>query len=81
MIGIHDYTKFIKRGYGRTTDHAVKDVRAGIMTREEALDIINKIDPKRPGTIDYFLKITGMSEDELMEKIKALRDSPSRKLP
>jgi hypothetical protein len=81
MIGVHDYTKFVKRGYGRATDHAVKDVRAGIMTREEAFDIINKIDPKRPGTMDHFLKITGMSEDELIKKIKALRDSASKKLP
>ena len=81
MIGVHDYTKFIKRGYGRTTDHAVRDVRAGIMTREEAIDIINNIDPKRPSTMDHFLKITGMSEDELIEKIKALRDGASKKLP
>jgi hypothetical protein len=81
MIGIHDYTKFIKRGYGRTTDHAVKDIRAGIMTREEALDFINKIDPKRPDAMDHFLKITGMSEDEFIEKIKAVRDGASKKLP
>ena len=81
MVDIHDYTKFIKRGYGRATDHAVRDVRAGIMTREEAFDIINKIDPKRPSTMDHFLKITGMSEDELIEKIKALRDGSSKKLP
>ena len=31
--GIHDYLKFVKFGYGRGTDHACKDIRAGKMTR------------------------------------------------
>ncbi len=29
MAGVHDYTKFLKRGFGRGTDHASADVRAG----------------------------------------------------
>ena len=30
--GIHDYLKYVKFGYGRGTDHACKDIRAGQMT-------------------------------------------------
>lgn len=81
MPGLHDYTKFIKRGFGRATDHAVKDVRAGILTREEGFEIISKIDPKRPDIMDYFLKITGMTEDEVIKKVKALRVGAATRLP
>ena len=33
--GAHDLLKFIKFGYGRASDHAGKDIRAGYMTREQ----------------------------------------------
>jgi hypothetical protein len=36
--GIHDYLKFIKLGYGRASDHASKDIRAGVMTREQGIE-------------------------------------------
>ena len=62
MPGVHDYTKYLKRGYGRATDHASQDVRAGLMTREEAFRLIKKIDPKKPKILKYYLKITGLSE-------------------
>jgi hypothetical protein len=81
MPGLHDYTKFIKRGFGRATDHATRDVRAGLLTREEALAIIAETDPQRPDVMDYFLEQTGMSEDELVEKVKALRQGAAKLLP
>jgi N-acetyl sugar amidotransferase len=81
MPGLHDWTKFIKRGYGRATDHATRDVRAGLMTREEAFELINEIDPKRPGILDYFLEQTGMTEEELINKVKDLRKGAAKKLP
>ena len=33
--GLHDYLKFIKFGYGRTSDHASKDIRANLMDRKK----------------------------------------------
>ena len=41
--GIHDYAKFIKFGYGRATDHASKDIRDGIMSREEGIEVLKRI--------------------------------------
>ena len=35
--GAHDYLKFIKFGYGRCSDHVAKDIRAGLMNREEGI--------------------------------------------
>ncbi len=81
MPGLHDYTKFLKRGFGRATDHAARDVRAGLLTREEAFELVNEFDPKRPGVLDYFLKETGMTEPELVEKLKALRTGKAKELP
>ncbi len=81
MPGLHDYTKFIKRGFGRTTDHAARDVRAGLLTRAEAFELVKKYDTERPEIMDYFLKETGMTEQELIEKVKALREGAAKNLP
>jgi N-acetyl sugar amidotransferase len=64
MAGLHDYTKYLKRGFGRATDHASQDVRAGIITREEGFELAKQHDPVRPDALDYYLEITGLSEDE-----------------
>ena len=64
MAGVHDYAKFLKRGFGRATDHASADVRAGLLTREEAFELAKKYDTERPGALDYYLEITGFTEQE-----------------
>lgn len=67
MAGIHDYTKFLKRGFGRGTDHASADVRCGLLTREEAFELAKKHDTEIPGALDYYLNITGLTENEFNE--------------
>lgn len=67
MAGVHDYTKFLKRGFGRATDHASADVRAGLLTREEGFELARKHDTERPEALDYYLQITGFTEDEFEE--------------
>jgi N-acetyl sugar amidotransferase len=79
MPGMHDFTCYLKRGYGRTTYQASIDVRNGLLTREEAFALVEKHDPVRPEALDYYLKITGMTEEEFymaMEKHRCpqLRD-------
>lgn len=73
MPGIHDFTKFLKRGFGRGTDFASQDVRDGLMTREEGFEIAKKYDTERPQILDYYLKITGYSEEEFYKIMKSLR--------
>jgi N-acetyl sugar amidotransferase len=70
MAGVHDYSKFLKRGFGRATDHASMDVRAGLLTREEGFELAKKYDSERPAALDYYLKITGLTEIEF-EKVLA----------
>lgn len=67
MAGVHDYTKFLKRGFGRGTDHASADVRAGLMTREEAFELAKKHDTERPPALDWYLELSGFTEAEFNE--------------
>ena len=73
MTGIHDFTCYLKRGYGRGTFHASVDVRNGLLTREEAFELAKKYDTERPEALDYFLKITGLSEKEVYDIMKKHR--------
>jgi len=81
MTGVHDYSKFIKRGFGRVTDHVCQDVRAGLMSREEGFELIKKLDPKRPIGLDHYLEITGMTEEEFEKILKGQRKGKARELP
>lgn len=81
MSGVHDYAKFIKRGYGRGTDHASQDVRAGLLTREEGFKLAKKYDTERPPGLDYYLKITGVTEQEFERILKSKREGKMKDLP
>lgn len=81
MAGVHDYAKYVKRGFGRGTDFASQDVRAGLMTREEAFDLAAKVDAERPEMLDYYLQITGYTEEEFYSILKAKRAGKAESLP
>jgi N-acetyl sugar amidotransferase len=73
MYGMHDFTCYLKRGFGRCTVHANIDVRNGLLTRDEAFELIRKYDPVVPEALEYYLKITKTTEKEffsMMEKNK-----------
>jgi len=73
MPGVHDLACYTKRGYGRATFHASQDVRAGLLSRDEAWQLIRDNDGVRPEGLDYYLKITGMSEDEFFATLEKHR--------
>lgn len=62
--GIRDYCKYIKRGHGRTNHLACIDIRNGEMLREDGLQLAEEYDGKRPASLDDFLQILGISEQE-----------------
>lgn len=73
--GIHDYLKFIKLGYGRGTDHAMKDIREGRMTREEGIEMVKKYDHVKPyRDLNRWLKYVDMTEDEFDYICDSFRD-------
>lgn len=65
---IHDYFKFLKFGFGRATDHACQDIRAGRMSRAEAMEMVRKYDGKFPAkAVAAFLRDMEMTEGEFLE--------------
>jgi N-acetyl sugar amidotransferase len=83
MPGVHDFTCYLKRGFGRSTWQASLDVRNGLLTREEGFELIKQNDQVRPEALDYYLKITGYSEEEFyaIMKEKKLSDIKELELP
>lgn len=73
MPGVHDLTCYLKRGYGRGTFHACMDVRNGLLTREEGFSLTKQFDNERPEALDYYLKITGMTEEKFFKIMEAQR--------
>jgi len=65
--GVRDYLKYIKRGFSRTTHLMSIDLRNNRITKEEAIENIKKYEGKRPASLDLFLDILGVSEEEFME--------------
>jgi len=73
--GIHDYMKYAKFGYGRASDHASKDIRLGVMTREEGIEIVRKYEGAKPRMdLDRWLNYVGMSEEEFDRIADGFRD-------
>jgi N-acetyl sugar amidotransferase len=73
--GIHDYLKFVKFGYGRGSDHACKDIRAGRMTREEGIEMVRRYDHVKPRRdLDRWLAYVGMSEFDFDAVSDTFRD-------
>lgn len=52
---LHDYIKFLKYGYGKITDHASREIRLKRLTRENAIDLVEKYSNIEPKTTKLFL--------------------------
>lgn len=67
LQGVRDYIKYIKRGYTRPCHLASIDIRNHRMSRDQALEIIDKYENKRPPSLEIFLESIGLTEKEFME--------------
>lgn len=71
--GIHDYFKFLKYGFGRSTDLACLHIRRGRLPRQTAIEMVKQHDGKFPsvylGTpIEEILDDINMSMDEFIKE-------------
>lgn len=73
--GVHDYLRYLKVGHGRATDDVGIDIRKGLMTREEGIDLVEKYDSKRPKDLDILIDRVGITEDEIIKSIDHHRDA------
>jgi N-acetyl sugar amidotransferase len=70
IVGLHDYLKFVKYGFGRATDHACIDIRNKRLTREEGKKLVLQYDGKYPHFgIRSFIDYSGLSKNEVDEVI------------
>lgn len=52
---VHDYLKYLKHGYGKATDHAVRELRWGRLNRAEAALTARDWQSRPPRHLDTFL--------------------------
>jgi N-acetyl sugar amidotransferase len=76
MQGVRDYIKYIKRGYTRPTHLASIDIRHDRLSREEGLGMINQYEGKKPRSLEIFLDMVGLTEEEFFEISKSHTVSP-----
>jgi len=63
--GMHYFMKFIKFGFGRTTDDTSHEIREGHISREEAIALVRKYDGEFPQKyFQEFLDYLEINEDE-----------------
>tara|TARA_B110000014_G_C20124868_1_gene598346 strand:+ start:4255 stop:5394 length:1140 start_codon:yes stop_codon:yes gene_type:complete len=61
----HDYFKFLKYGFGRSTDHASIEIRYNRISRNEGIELVKKHEGKIPRKyLKEFLKAAEITEKE-----------------
>jgi hypothetical protein len=65
--GVRDWLKYVKRGFGRTAQSVAREIRLGKMTKEEGKILVDKYHAKKPKSLEYFLKIMNITEEEFMD--------------
>lgn len=72
---VHDYLKYLKFGYGRTTDDASMEIRHGRMTREEGLDLVKRYDHVEPSTLEMYCDFMGITKQKFYDFVEPMRDT------
>lgn len=68
---VHPWMKYPKFGHASATDYAARFARYGIITREEAVDLVRRHDHKLdPKTVDDFIKFTGYTVTEFYQIVE-----------
>ena len=66
LDGFHYYLMFIKQGIGRATSDSAHQVRQGVITRDEGVELVRKYDDEFPSEhLDLFLEYMEMNMNEL----------------
>jgi len=74
--GVRDWLKYIKRGFGRTAQSVAREIRNGRITKEEGQKMLDEYEGRRPESLDYFLKLLDLTEDEFMKIVLQHQISP-----
>lgn len=68
LVSLHQYMKYLKFGFGRTTQDVDIDIRRGSMTREQGLNLVKIYDNAYPyDLIETYLEYYKMTKEEFDE--------------
>jgi len=67
MQGMRDYIKYLKRGYGRVSQMVALDLRNGRLDKEQAEQLVEGFEGKKPPSLEIFLDYVGLTENEFNE--------------
>lgn len=73
MPGVHDFTCYLKRGFGRATTQASADIRAGLVTRTEAFTSLVPYERVEPAALDIYLDATSQTKEEFYRTMETHR--------
>ena len=69
-VSLNQMIKYLKYGFGRTTDYVNEDIRNGMITRQEAIELVDKYDGKCSDTyIKSFSDYIGISEQDFWKQV------------
>ena len=80
MTGAHDYTKYVKRGFGRGTDFATQDLRQGIISLDEFEKLSSIYDMEEPLILDYYFKKTNITKKEFYDTLVDMRENVAQEM-
>lgn len=72
---VHDYLKYLKFGYGRTTDDASMEIRHGRMSREQGMDLVREYDSREPSSLESYCDFLGIKKSKFYSLVEEQRDS------
>ena len=76
LVGLHDYLKYVKYGFGRASDHVGIDIRNKRISRDEGIELVKKYDGKYPKfAISKFVEYSGLSKAEIDAVIDSFTNS------
>ena len=76
MQGVRDYIKYRKRGYSRVSHLMALELRKGAINKEGAEKLTSEFEGKRPASLDLFLNMLGLSEEDFEGIIQKHRVDP-----
>jgi N-acetyl sugar amidotransferase len=73
---LHQYIKVLKFGYGRATDHACEDIRAGRLSREKAKSLVRKYDLEElsDNLVKTFVSYLGVTRSRFFAVLERYRN-------
>lgn len=75
LCEINIWLKYIKFGFWRPTDQTCYDIWNGFLTRDEAVDIVNRLQDEFPKEyLHYFLRFHDLTESEFWETVEKFRN-------